>query len=145
MPKSITSANAIIMLSVAGVFDTPVQLQDFSADDIFGVEQLEAAKVQMGLDGQMAAGFIFKEVKQGFSLMAKSASNDLFDVWYEAQLQQADLFFASAIVVLPGIKKQWTCTVGALSRYAPAPDARDVLQPRKHEITWERMLPTNIL
>jgi hypothetical protein len=141
---TITSANAIFMLGIASLFPIPQQLQGFSADDIFDSEPVEPAEVQMGVDGHLAAGIKLVPTKQGITLMADSDSNGIFEFWYQSQLAVKDLYFASATVQLLGIGKKYTMTRGVLTRYPSMSDAKTVLQPRKFEITWEKVSPQNI-
>ncbi|MGA1801484.1 phage tail fiber protein [Rhizobium sp. HT1-10] len=63
---SITSANAIITLTIPGLFNTPVQLQGFSADNIYESEVQEIAETSMGVDGKLSAGYVFNPINQTF-------------------------------------------------------------------------------
>lgn len=134
---TITSANSVYTLSVATIFATPVQLQGYAADDAFTTSQLRAAETQMGVDGQLAGGFVFAAVEQEISLLASSASNALFDQWYAASINARDAYPASATVQLPSLGIKWTMSNGFLTMYSIIPEARRVLQPRKFQITWQ--------
>ena len=57
MARTLTAANAIITLSVDEVFDTPFQLQQFQADDMFDTEDAEPVEVRIGVDGFKSSGF----------------------------------------------------------------------------------------
>lgn len=140
MAKTITAANAVFMLSVPGLFDAPVQLQGFSADDVFDTEAVDPAEIMMGVDGYMSAGFVWVPIKQGITLMADSDSNDIFETWY-ANNGPNDLFVANGSVRLKSIGKSYTMTRGVLSTYPSMADAKKVLQPRKYGITWNRIEP----
>lgn len=139
---SITASNAVIMLNIPLVFPAPVQLQGFSADNVFGTDALAESEVQMGVDGLLSAGFVYVPVKQNYTLMANSESNDVFDAWRAANVAQGESIEADAIVLLKSIAKKFTMTKGYLTSWQPAPDAQRVLQPRRHEITWERISPS---
>lgn len=138
---NITSANATILLSIDGLFTTPIQLQEFAADDIFGTDPIEAGEIMMGVDGHLTAGFVNVPTKQNYALMADSPSNFFFDQLYFQEKAQQTKFVISGIILLTSVGTQWTMTRGFLSRYQPLPDAKKVLQPRKHEITWQTALP----
>ena len=144
MAKTITSANAIIVLSVAGLDVPTAQLQGFSTDDIYTTEDLQRVEALMGVDGFLSAGKVNNPVIQNFSLMASSASNDFFDDWNLAEVTIEDVYYANAVVTLTSIGKQYTCTKGALTRFRPLADAAKVLQPRRYTITWESVIPQNI-
>lgn len=138
MAGSITAANAIFQLYIPDVFSSPQQLQGFAADDIFDTDDQELVQAQMGVDGQLSAGFVFVETKQSITLQADSASNDVFDQWNGAQQAALDAFPASAVIVLPAIGKKWQMTRGFLTSFKPIPGAGKVLKPRRFMITWQR-------
>ena len=91
---SITSANAVLMMSVNSIYSTPVQIQGFSADDVFDVEPLQSAEVLMGVDGIQSGGFVYVSVKQSIALQADSASNVVFDTWWAQQQARGDIYYA---------------------------------------------------
>lgn len=134
---SITSSNSVYLLSIAGLYVVPQQLQGFAADDIFDTEAIDTAEVMMGADGILSAGFVFVPIKQSVTLQADSASNTLFEAWYSAEQVAREKFFANGIVQLPGIKRSYVLSNGVLTSYAPISDAKRTMQPRKFGITWE--------
>lgn len=138
---SLTGATAVYQLSITGLFPAPQQLQGFAADDVFDTPSIQSADVLMGVDGFMSAGFQFVPIKQTISIQADSASNDIFDQWWEASQQNQDVFFANAVVLLTALGKKWTMTRGVLTGYMPIPDVKKLIQPRKFEITWNSMSP----
>lgn len=140
----ITSANSVLMLSIGGLYPTPQQLQGFSADDVFDAEAVDSAETQMGVDGNMSAGFIFVPINWNITLQADSLSNDIFDNWYSAQQAARAPYWASATVVLPSIGRKWAMTNGVMVSYPPMPAGKKVLQPRKFGIRWERISPSVI-
>lgn len=139
---SITSANSIVMLAVPGVFNQPQQLQQFAAEDIFTNDPIAAAEVAMGVDGRLAAGFVFAPVPWSVSLMADSPSNDFFDQWYAAMRTGVDVFRVNGTVVLPSLSKKFTMNNGALTTYRNMPDAARTLRSRAFVITWESIVPS---
>jgi len=139
---SITASNAVIMLNIPLVFPAPVQLQGFSADNVFGTDPLAETETMMGVDGRLSAGFVFVSVKQNYSLMADSESNRIFDAWRAANVAEGESLPADAVVLLKSIQSKFTMTKGFLTSWQPSPDAQRTLQPRRHEITWERISPS---
>src|SRR5258708_6275480 len=134
---TLTTANAVILLSIGSVFPTPQQIQGFAADDVSDTEALASAEAVMGVDGILSGGFVFVAVKWGISIQADSASNFVFDTWYNQQQQLKDVFFASGTILVPGLGTKWYLTNGLLTSYKPMPDLKRISQPRKHEITWQ--------
>lgn len=142
--RSITGANAVIMLSIPGLFPIPQQLQGFAVDDVFDTDQIVSAETMMGVDGKLSAGFVFVPVTQNYSLQADSESIFLFDTWWSVQQQSRDIFRATGIITLDAVFKKWTLIRGVLSGYKPIPDVKKLLQPQKFAIIWETMIPTPV-
>ena len=138
--SSITSANAVIYLSITGLFPVPQQLQGFAADDITDLGDMASAETSMGVDGKLSAGFVHVPVPQGIMLQADSASNGLFDAWFAAQQAAGEVYFANGIIRDPSVKRTYTLTNGVLTSFKPAADAKKMLQPRKYSITWESVV-----
>lgn len=141
---NITSANAIYALQIAELFDVPIQLQGFSADNVFGTEPMASAETSMGIDGFLSAGFVFVPVVQNVELQADSPSNDLFDQWWQASQINLDIFPAQGIITLLSIGKKWQLRNGVLTTFPPIPDAQKTLRPRRFGITWERVSPAPV-
>ena len=144
MPGNITSADAIVMLAVNDLFNTPIQLQGFSADNIFEGDSINSAELSMGIDGLLSGGFTFKEIPWSIELQADSDSNQLFDTWWPRQQQNRGLYIANGSVQLPAIGKKWNLTRGFLTGYKPMPDAQKTLRPRRYQITWNALVPAPI-
>ena len=82
---SLTAANAVITLTIAGVFNAGQQLQQFAADDVFSVEQVTPTETLMGVDGFLSGGRTPVPVPWTISLQADSPSNFIFEQWFAAQ------------------------------------------------------------
>lgn len=138
---SITSANAVLLLSITDLFSTPQQLQQFAADDIYDIDAQQTAETAMGVDGYLAAGFVWSEVKQKITLQADSPSNVIFEQWNEAQKAVQDIYRANGSVTLKSVNRKYTMINGVLTSYPPASSGKRVLQARTYEITWQRINP----
>lgn len=136
---NITSANSVYTLQIARLFTIPIQLQGFSADNVFGTEPLASAETVMGIDGNLSAGFVYVPVIQSIELQADSPSNDLFDQWWQASQSTQDIYPAQGIVSLSSIDRKWALQNGILTTFPPIPDAAKTLRPRRFGITWERV------
>lgn len=142
---SITSANAVYMLAVLGVFPAPVQLQGFGVDEAFDTEAVDAAEAVMGVDGKMSAGYTPFLTPQTITLQADSPSSFLFEDWLAAQKAVNDVLFADGTILLPSIGRSYTMTKGVLSRIPQVVGAKKVLQARQFRITWESVTPAPVL
>lgn len=138
---TLTAADTVLMLSQPILFPVPVQLQGFAADDVYDVDQIKSVEVSMGVDGVLSGGFVFQEVVQNITLQADSDSNDFFDIWW-LQMQAAKTTYpVNGLISLPAVATKFAQIKGFLTGYSPAPAAKRILQPRKHQITWEKIAP----
>lgn len=133
---SITSANAIFLLTIPGVYPNGVQLQQFGVDDAFAPEQFDATEVQVGVDGFGVAGFIPAPVPMTVRLLASSVSMPVFEYWFEAMVQLNDVLPASGIIQQPSVGRKYSMPYGVLARVSSMAEARRVLQNREFRVTW---------
>ena len=135
--STITSANSVFTLVVAGLFPAPVQLKGYASDKAFTTEAVDLAEVQMGVDGRMTAGFVPNPVKQTITLQADSPSKDIFTAVIQAMKTAREVFYLSGSISLPSTGESFTLTRGILTNAKQIPDAQKVLQPMDFVITWE--------
>ncbi len=141
---SITSANAVFMLSIGALYASPQQLMNFATDDIFDVDAIQAAEAQMGVDGHLTAGHVFEPVQMKIAFMADSPSIPIFENWEANQRKVGDVYAASGSITLTGVNRQYTLNNGFLVTYPVMPSAKKVLQPRVFGITWESVTPSRL-
>lgn len=139
---SLTGANSTIFLGITDLYDAPQQLQGFAADDIFDTEMVKLVETLMGVDGNLSGGFVNIERKQTIMLQADSPSNDIFDNWAEAQQAQQDTYEANGVVSIFALGQKFTLTKGFLTGYTYMPAVKKLIQPRRFEITWNRVSPS---
>lgn len=137
--STITSANSVFTLVVAGLFPAPVQLKGYASDKAFTTEAVDLAEVQMGVDGRMTAGFVPNPVKQTITLQADSPSKDIFTAVIQAMKTAREVFYISGSISLPSTGESFTLTRGILTNAKQIPDAQKVLQPVEYVITWEQI------
>lgn len=137
MDTTITSANSVFTIVIAGLFPVPVQLQGYASDKAFTTEALDLAEVQMGVDGRMTAGFVPNPTKQTITLQADSPSKDIFTALIQATKTAREVFYISGTIALPSTGESFTLTRGILTNAKQIPDAQKVLQPVDYVITWE--------
>ena len=61
-PRTITSANSVLMFSADGYFDTPIQVQGFQADNAFTFGDATSGETRIGIDGKQSGGWVSHEV-----------------------------------------------------------------------------------
>jgi len=142
MAKTLTGANAIIMLTVPGLFDVPQRLQGFAADDVYDVDNIDSTETLMGVDGKLSGGFVFVPIKQNITLQADSDSAAFFESWYGAQQKVKDTYIANGRTTLNAVQRSYVMTRGFLSTNSPVPSVGKLLKPRKFTITWESVVST---
>lgn len=134
---NLTSANSVLMLAIVGLYNTPQQIQGYSADDAFTSDTVSPGEAIMGVDGKLSGGFTPYPVPLHITLQADSESMSLFDNWILAQNTTKSLFTASGTILVPGLGQQWTFTKGILTSADIVPPAKKIMQPRKFSITFQ--------
>lgn len=144
MARTITAANSIIMLSVEGLFNTPRQLQGFTADNIFGMDSITTNETSMGVDGHLSGGFVHSAKVMNIMLKADSMSNDLFERWHGAEQQIRESYIATGLVTIPATNRKYTLTRGFLTSYSP-PSAGRTLSDRQYTLTWGKIEASSMI
>jgi hypothetical protein len=139
MAKTITAANSVFTLVVPGLFDSPVQLEGYGADEAVSTDSIASAEAIIGVDGHKSAGFVFALVKQKITIEPTSPSLDFFYEWIRAMQSQREDLPCDGVIDLPAIGQTYNCVNGSLTLYPPLPGIKKVLQPLQFEITWERV------
>ena|SRR5690348_13339364 len=140
--SSITSVNAILMLSITDVFNSPQRLREFSTDDIYSVEPVQVAEVRMGVDGVLTGGLVNNPRVQNIMLQADSPSNAVFDAWNAQQQRDQEVYYADMVTTLKSLGTKWTHTKGILTTFPIIPQGQKVLGPRQFTITWQSIVPS---
>lgn len=136
----ISAANAIMVFTVPGLFNVPVQIQGFGPDDVYSLDDIELVETSMGVDGRLSGGFVWKEQPMGVTLQADSESNDFFDDWQTNQMAGLRSYTANGVLTLPAISKKLIMTKGFLGTYK-LPDGKRTLTPRRYRLKWEKVVP----
>ena len=134
---TITSATAIYILGIAGLFTPGVQLSGWAVDEAFDTETVDAAETQLGVDGTGVSGWIPREVPQTISLLATSPSAAVFDAWIAAEDAIQDVIYATGNIRIPSLGLQYSMPQGTLKRYQTAPNAKKVFMMRSYTIVWQ--------
>lgn len=140
----ITSANAVLMLTVPQALTVATQLQGFAADDIYDFEEVDVAETLMGVDGQLSGGIVFMPKVQMITFQADSPSIAIMDAWNQAQQVAVAVFPGQMNVTLTSVGKSYACVNGILSRVTPIPAGKKVLQPQRYQIKWQTVIPTPV-
>lgn len=139
--RTLTAANSIILLGVRGLYDTPQQIQGFSADNVADLEAFQPTETQMGVDGRLSAGWAAAPVVQNVTLQADSESNDFFENWIQSEQTAREKFVAFGTIILPATDRKYSLERGFLGSVMVMPAIQRTLQPRRYSLTWQRVTP----
>jgi hypothetical protein len=139
--STITSANSVVSIIVAGLFPSPVQLQGYSTDKAWDTAAVVLTETQIGVDGRKTAGLVFNAVKQTYSFQADSPSVALFEAIYAAQRVARDVYYITAIVDLPSTGQSYVCNKGTLEDYNSVASAGKALNAREFSVNWGSIIP----
>ena len=134
---TITSSNSIFMLGVSNLFNIPVQMQGYSADDAFSIEDVEMMEKFIGVDGRLSAGYTPYIVPLEFTLMADSASTLMMDALIAAEKVAREKYELNATIVIPGVGFVYAFTRGYLDKASVMPSAGKTLKPRKFSLAFQ--------
>jgi hypothetical protein len=139
---TITSANSVFTITVPGLFDSPVQLQGYSAERAWNSDQQGLTENQIGVDGRKTSGYVFNPVRMTVSLQADSPSKKIFKAIVAAMQQAREVLYIQGNIDLPSTGESFTCNVGTIEDIKAIADAGRVLQPMDFVINWGSLLPT---
>lgn len=135
--STLTTANSAVTVVVRGLFPVPQHLQGYATDDSFATEDVNPMEVQMGVDGQLSAGFVPYSTAITFTFQADSPSIAMFDTVLEAQKSQKEGFIFDATIIIQGTGEKYACTKGFMTTATPMSTAKKMLQPRKFTLTFQ--------
>lgn len=142
--QTITSANASLFLTVPGLYDSPVKIENFSTDAMVSAAQVNPVVAEMGVDGHLSVGYTPTPKEITITLAADSKSRPVFDDWQAYQDAAKEVYVCSAQFIVPGIGKTFTGLRGALTAAQPMPNAAKTLQAPAYNITFESWTPSSL-
>lgn len=137
----ITAANSVFTITVPGLYNAPITLENYATDRVFETEAVEQAETAMSIDGYLNAGWVPNPIAQTISLAAASSSSRIFEAIVAAQATARSLYRLSAEIQLPSIGKKYTMVRGLVRSAVVIPSAARVLEMQTFELLWERVIP----
>jgi hypothetical protein len=135
--SSITSANSVFTITVAGLFPTPVKLQGYAADRAWETSNVTYTESVMSVDGIKSSGYVFNLVEQTITLQADSASKTIFNAIVNAMKAAREILIISGNIVLPATGESFVCRRGTLKDAKPLPSSGKLLEPQTYVIEWQ--------
>lgn len=138
--STITSANAVVTLTVPGLFDVPVRLFGFGPDNAWETASVVTTETQIGVDVRKTAGLVFNPVKHTYSFQADSPSVQVFEAIYAAQYAIRDLYYLTMTFNIPATGQAYIGNKGTLEDYNAIPSAGKVLKVREFSVSYLNIL-----
>ncbi|MBO1326049.1 hypothetical protein K2X14_10215 [Acetobacter sp. TBRC 12305] len=144
MALDITAANAIFTITVPGLYNAPVTLQNFATDRAWETAEQICSESEMSIDGYLNAGWVPSPVDQAIVLSASSDSVLVFEAILAAQQTARALYRLGAEVTLQSTGRKYTLVNGVLHALAAMPSAGRVLQDRRFSVRWQAVYPAGV-
>lgn len=141
---SVSSANQVLTLTVAGLFPAPVTIQGFSADKYYETQSVEIAQAIMGVDGRLTGGVVRNPIPMTINLMADSPSRGFFASIYDAMEASGDVYWLNGTISHPSTGEAYQLTRGLLLKKNKFPAAGKTLEPVAIELVWQSSVRTVI-
>ena len=138
--KTITSANAVFLLSVGLLYPVAQKIEGFAADSAWAFDAINNAEIVQGVDGQTSAGWIPHLTVMTITLQPDKAGYPIFDTWFSTEEMMREKLSADGELTLSSIGKKIQLGDGFLSGGVAAPDGKKVLSPVNYKITWSSIM-----
>lgn len=144
MANVITSADAIMTLTISDLFSAPITLENWASDQGWSVGELEMAETQMSIDGKLNRGWVPRPISQTLTFSAASASIIYMEALVQSQTTARALYNLGGELTLKSTGRKYTFTGGCLTTGTVAPNGGTVLENRTFTIQWEAVVPAGI-
>ena len=126
---NITSANAVIVMTVEDLFPAGVRLEQFATDQALDGDDHEYAQARMGVDGQLGAGYVPNPWNVTVMLEASSPSLKVMQAVAQAMRTNRRTYEISFTVTIPSLKQVHTYRDGVLQSGKDLPAIKKTLDP----------------
>lgn len=106
-PKTITSANAVMMLRCEGVYDNWVRIQGFQVDNAWELGEINIGETRMGVDGKQSIGYTPHETPWSIYLEANSPSVQIMENIRKKFNSDMEVAYIEVIIEIPSIAKKY--------------------------------------
>lgn len=134
----LTSANATILLVVADLYPSGVQIEGFSTDQILTGEDITIAETRMGVDGRLSAGYTPTPKNVVLSVEASSPSLEVLQNLYQIMESERSQPECSMTIDIPSLDQVISLTQGCLTKARPMPDLKKMLDATSWTFTFAR-------
>lgn len=126
---NITSANASLVLICDTVIPAGVPVSHFATDQSYSASEMTIVEDRMGVDGNLAAGWIPSIKTVNVTLEASSPSAKYFSMIMQAMERNRTIYPVTLVATVPSIRKIYTWSNGVLKTGQPVANGKKVLDP----------------
>ena len=136
--NNITSANATAYMVVKDLYPTGFELNNFSTDQAVDQGEDTIAETRMGVDGNMAAGYIPSIKTVTIQFEAASPSVPYLNNVYLAAQKNRRTYEITLVVKVPAVGKTYTYSGGVLKTGKVLPSLKKTLDPVSYGFDFEK-------
>lgn len=107
-PNTNTSANSVLLLRCAGVFDNWLQLEGAQSDAFLSLADVTFAQTEVGVDGKLSIGWVAHKTSATISLAPNSRSISIFEQIYNDFLKNKEVRVVELQQTYPSVKRRQT-------------------------------------
>ena len=137
--NNITSANATAYMVVKDLYPTGFALNNFSTDQAVDQGEDTIAETRIGVDGNMAAGYVPSIKTVNIQFEAASPSVPYMNNVYLASQKNRRTYEITLVVKVPAVGKTYTYSGGVLKTGKVLPSLKKVLDPVSYGFDFERI------
>lgn len=126
---NITSANSTAILTVDELFPAGIQIEGYSTDTAWALDEITTGEARIGIDGRMSAGKTFTTKSLTLTLEPTSPSISALYTLYSAQENNIRLYNLGLVISLPSIGQRYVYTDGAMLTFQGMPSLSQLLDP----------------
>lgn len=141
---NITSANAILILTVEDLYPAGIQITNFSTDAMLSSDDMEIAQARMGVDGGLAAGYTPNPFNLTINLEASSPSLPIMQSILQAMKLNKTTYECSITLTIPSIGQAHFWRHGVLTSGNPVTAPKKVLDPTTWKFVFQDYLQAGI-
>lgn len=132
----ITSANSVMTIQAEEIIPNPVQLQNFSTDQLATVDEQALAEARMGVDGGLAVGYTPQPFNFSFMLEANSPSQVHMFNLSAATRANRRTYDVTITIDCPSLKQRYIFERGALINVSVMPNPKKTHEPTTWKFTF---------
>jgi hypothetical protein len=137
MSFDITSANAKVILTVENLYPTGVQLENFSTDNSFTLDDQTIAETHMSVDGKLTAGYTPVPAVVTINLDAGSPSYEVMSNIFNTSKLNLSVMKCSMQITVPALRKDFRLKNGVMTQGHPLPNGDKILGNTTWQFTFE--------